>query len=271
MKVQLQWYTHQGGSKSRLNYVRKEEKGIITTVEQPTKWVNPVIVVRKPNRDVRICLDPVDLNKAVKREHYPLKMVEEVAASMSEAKVFSTLDATSGFYKIKLAEESTWLTTFNTLFGRFKFEKLPFGLVSAPEVFQRVVSDILEAIEKCEVIVEDLLVRGKNTEDHDHALKQVLKRAAENDLRFNEQKCKFLRREVEYVGHVFGTDGLRPSSDRIQAILNMSVPQDKTSLQRFMGMVNYLQKFIPNLASIDKPLRELLDAYGTSHKKNHSN
>ena len=93
--------------------------GIITTVEKPTKWVNPVIVVRKPNGDVRICLDPVDLNKAVKREHYPLKMVEEVAASMSEAKVFSTLDATSGFYKIKLAEESTWLTTFNTLFGRF--------------------------------------------------------------------------------------------------------------------------------------------------------
>ena len=178
---------------------------------------------------------------------------------MSEAKVFSTLDATSGFYQIKLAEESTWLTTFNTLFGRFKFERLPFGLVSAPEVFQRVVSDMLEAIEKCEVIVEDLLVWGKNTEDHDHALKQVLKRATENDLRFKEQKCKFLRQEVEYVGHVFGTDGLRPSSDRIQAILNMSVPQDKTSLQRFMGKVNYLQKFIPNLASINKPLCELLE------------
>ena len=129
----------------------------------------------------------------IKIEHYPLKMVEEVAASMSEAKVFSALDATSGFYEIKLAEESTWLTTFNTLFGRFKFERLPFGLVSAPEVFQRVVSDMLEAIEKCEVIVEDLLVWGKNTEDHDHALKQVLKRAAENDLRFNEQKCKFFK------------------------------------------------------------------------------
>ena len=229
--------------------------GIITTVEQPTKWVNPVIVVRKPNGDVRICLYPVDLNKAVKREHYPLKTVEEVAASVSEA----TLDATSGFYQIKLAEESTWLTTFNTLFGRFKFERLPFGLVSAPVVFQRAKSEMLEAIEKCEVIVDDLLVWGTNTEDHDHALKQVLKRAEENDLSFNEQKCKFQRQEVEYVGHIFGTDGLRPSSDRIQAILNMSVPQEKTSLQRFMGMVNYLQKFIPNLGSIDKPLRELLE------------
>ena len=183
---------------------RMEEMGIITTVEQPTKWVNSVVVVRKPNGDVRICLDPVDLNKALKREHYPLKTVEEVASSMSEAKVFSTLDATSGFYQIKLAEESTLLTTFNTPFGRFKFERLRFGLVSAPEVFQRAVSEMLEDIEKCEVIVDDLLVWGKNTEDHDHTLKQVLKRAAENDLRFNEQKYKFQRLEVEYVGHVLG-------------------------------------------------------------------
>ena len=183
---------------------RMEEMGIITTVEQPTKWVNSVVVVRKPNGDVRICLDPVDLNKALKREHYPLKTVEEVASSMSEAKVFSTLDATSGFYQIKLAEESTLLTTFNTPFGRFKFERLRFGLVSAPEVFQRAVSEMLKDIEKCEVIVDDLLVWGKNTEDHGHTLKQVLKRAAENDLRFNEQKCKFQRLEVEYVGHVLG-------------------------------------------------------------------
>ena len=178
--------------------------GIITTVEQPTKWVNSVVLVRKPNGDVRICLDPVDLNKALKREHYPLKTVEEVASRMSEAKVFSTLDATSGFYQIKLAEESTLLTTLNTPFGRFKFERLRFGLVSAPEVFQRAVSEMLKDIEKCEVIVDDLLVWGKNTEDHGHTLKQVLKRAAENDLRFNEQKCKFQRLEVEYVGHVLG-------------------------------------------------------------------
>ena len=179
---------------------RMEDMGIITAIEQSTKWVNPVVVVRKPNRDVRICLDPVDLNKAVKREHYPLKTVEEVAANMSEAKVFSTLDATSGFYHIKLAEESTWLTTFNTPCGRFKFERLPFGLVSAPEVFQRAVSKMLEDIEKSEVIVDDLLVWGKNTEDHDHTLKQVLKRAAKNDLRFNEQKCKF---ERQYMWDMF--------------------------------------------------------------------
>ena len=135
---------------------RMARMGIITKVEQPTQSVSPIVVVKKPNGDVRICLDPVDLNKAVKRGHYPLRTVEEVAATLAEARVFSTLDATSGFYQFRLAEESTWLTTFNTPFGRFKFERLPFGLVSAPEIFQRAMTEMFEDIEKCEVIVDDL-------------------------------------------------------------------------------------------------------------------
>ena len=124
-----------------------ERMGIITKVEQPTKWVSPIVLVKKPNGDVRILHDPVDLNKAVKREHYPLRKVEEVASILSEATVFSTLDATSGFYQIRLAEESTLLTTFNTPFGRFKFERLPFGLVSAPEIFQRAITEMFEDID----------------------------------------------------------------------------------------------------------------------------
>ena len=100
---------------------RMERMG--TKAEQPTKWVSLIVVVKKPNGDVRICLDPVDLNKVVKREHYPLRTVEEDAATLSEARVFSPLDATSRFFQIRLAEESTWLTTFNTPFGRFKFER----------------------------------------------------------------------------------------------------------------------------------------------------
>ena len=100
---------------------------------------------------------------------------------------------------------------------------------------------------------------GKSAEEHDPTLEKVLQRAEETDLRFNEGKCKFHKQEVTYVGHVFGTDGLRPSPDKVQAILNMPAPHDKSSLQRFMRMVNYLHKFIPHLADINKPLRELLE------------
>ena len=100
--------------------------------------------------------------------------MEEVAATLSEARVSSTLDATSGFYQIRLTKESTWLTTFNTPFGKFKFERLPLGLVSAPAIFQRAVTEMFEDIEKCEVIVDDLLVWGKNVEEHDLTLEKVL-------------------------------------------------------------------------------------------------
>ena len=238
---------------------RMERMGIITKVEQPTKWVNPIVVVKKPNGDVRICLDSVKLNKSIQREHYPLKTVEKVAASLGDAKIFTTLDVTSGFYQIKLAEKSTWLTTFNTPFGRYKFERLPFGIVSAPEVFQRTMAQMFEDIEGCEVFVDDLLVWGKSEQEHNERLKNVMERAAEIDLKFNKEKCKINQKEVKYVGHTFGSDGLKPSADRVQAILDMPLPQDRKSLQRFMGMVNYLNKFIPNLSSVSKPLRELLN------------
>ena len=115
---------------------RMASLNIISKVETPTQWVSPIVVVKKPSGKVRICLDPRELNKAILREHYPLKTVEEVAANLKHAKHFTTLDATSGFYQIQLTEESSWLTTFNTPFGRYKFERLPFRISSAPEVFQ---------------------------------------------------------------------------------------------------------------------------------------
>ena len=238
---------------------RMEARGIITKVEQPTKWVNPMVVVKKPNGDVRICLDPVDLNKVIQREHYPLKTVEEVAANLGNANIFSTLDATSRFYQIKLTEESTWLTTFNTPFGRYKFERLPFGIVSAPDVFQRNLAQTFEDIEGCEVIEDDLLVWGKDETEHNERLKKVIEKAAEVDLRLNKEKCKFNKKEVRYVVHIFGSDGLKSNPYRVQAIIDMPVPQDRKSLQRFLGMVSYLNKFIPNLADISRPFRELME------------
>ena len=114
---------------------RMEKIGAITKVTEPSEWVNSIVVTEKKNRNLRICLDPGALNKAVQREHYPMKTVEEVAAELEGATVFSTLDASSGFWHIKLDEESSKLTTFNTPFGRYRFLRLPFGLSSAPEVF----------------------------------------------------------------------------------------------------------------------------------------
>jgi hypothetical protein len=113
---------------------RMEDAGVIVKQTEPTYWVNSMVTVIKPEK-IRVCIDPRDLNRAIKRGHYPMKTIEEVVAGMPEAKVFSMLDATSGYWQMKLNEQSSKLCTFNTPFGRYRFTRLPFGIKSAPEVF----------------------------------------------------------------------------------------------------------------------------------------
>ena len=115
---------------------RMENDGVIKKQEEPTDWVNSMIVVETPKKR-RICIDPRDLNKAIKREHFAMKTIEEVVQNMPGAKVFSKLDATSGYWQLKLDEESSKLYTFNTSFGRYRFLCVPFGIVSENEIFQQ--------------------------------------------------------------------------------------------------------------------------------------
>lgn len=132
---------------------------------------------------VRICIDPRDLNKAIKREHYPMKTIEEVISNMPEARVFSVLDAKSGFLQINLDYESSKLTTFNTPIGRFRWLRLPFGIKSAPEIFQRAMDQMLEGISGATAIMDDILIAGRDVEHHDQIFKKVIERATEAQLR----------------------------------------------------------------------------------------
>ena len=162
------------------------------------------------------------LHKAVKGEHYPMKTVEDVLTRLPEAKIFSTLDATSGFWQIPLDEESSFLTCFNTPFGRYRFKRLPFGIKSAPEVYQRVMEELFGDIEGCEVIADDLMVWGRNVDEHDQRLRKVLDRAREVQLKMNKKKCKIQVAEVSYIGHTFTSEGIKPDPEKVQAILMMA-------------------------------------------------
>lgn len=148
-----------------------------------------MVTVVKPNK-LRICIDPKDLNKAIKREHFPLKTVEEVVSEMPNAKVFSVLDANHGFWQIQLDEESSKLCTFNTPFGRYCFKRLPFGVSSAPEVFQKCTAQRLEDLDGVVNIMDDILVWGENVEQHDVRLRQLLERIRSNNLKLNSRKMQ---------------------------------------------------------------------------------
>ncbi|XP_060069286.1 uncharacterized protein K02A2.6-like [Ylistrum balloti] len=146
--------------------------GIISPVEHPTEWVNSMVCVRKKNGRVRICIDPGDLNKAILREHYPMNSIDDIVTRVHGSKYFSTLDANMGYYQIKLSEQSSFLTTFNTPFGRYRYLRLPMGLKCAGEVFQREMITQFGNLDGVEVVVDDVLVHGKTIEEHNARLEK---------------------------------------------------------------------------------------------------
>ena len=238
---------------------RMEHLNVIEKVTTPTPWVNSMVTIIKPNGTLRICIDPRDLNKAIKREHHPMQTIEEVVTRMPNAAIFSILDASSGFWQIKLDQESEKLCTFNTPFGRYMFKRLPFGLSSSQDVFQRVMSQMFEDIEGVEVIVDDILVWGENEQQHDSRLNQVLERARHRELKLNKSKCQFGKQQVSYLGHILTNCGLKPDPKKTIAVKNMPTPTNKEDLQRFLGMVTYISKFIPHFSQVASPLRALLE------------
>lgn len=237
---------------------RMENLGVISRVNEPTEWCAGMVPVPKKNGQVRICVDLTRLNKSVQRERHQLPAVEQVLAQLTGAKVFSKLDANSGFWQIPLAPESALLTTFITPFGRYCFHRLPFGITSAPEHFNRRISDILTGAQGVVSMTDDILVFGKDQDEHDVRLREALKRIEEAGLTLNRDKCQFSKSCVHFLGQMVDSSGIHPDPDKVSAIRRVKEPCNISDVRRFLGMCNQMSKFIPNLADKTKVLRELL-------------
>ena len=235
-----------------------ESMGVISRVEQPTQWCAGMVAVPKKNGKLRICVDLKHLNEAVQREVHPLPKVDETLAQLSGATIFSKLDANSGFWQIPLSKESCPLTTFMFPFGRYWFNNLPFGISSAPELFQKRTSTILKGLEGVVCQMDDVLVFGRNVTEHDKRLMAVLIRIKEAGATLNHEKCSFGQRRIKFLGHVIDPEGISADPDKLKAMTEMEAPKNVTELRRFLGVVNHLGKFSANLATLSQPLRELL-------------
>ena len=235
-----------------------ERMGVISPITEPTPWCAGMVVIPKGNDKVRICVDLKPLNESVMREIYPLPTVDTTLAQLSGAKVFSKLDHNSGFWQVPLSRESRMLTTFLPPWGRYVFNKLPFGINSAPEHFQRKLSSLLAGVSGVQVHIDDILVHGPTKEVHDQHLHQVLQLLQKEGLTLNPEKCKFHQSRIRFLGHIIDGNGVSPDPRKTKSIKEMCIPTNIRELRRFMGMVNHLNKFSPNLAEISHPLRELL-------------
>ena len=237
---------------------RMETMGVIEKVDAPTEWCSPIVVVPKPNGKVRICGDFIQLNKAVLRENHPMPTTEQTLGKLAGAKVISKLDANSGFWQRKLKDSSKLLTTFITPWGRYCYARLPFGISSAPEHFQKSMQRILEDLPGVECQMDDIIVYGANQAEHDERLEAVLTRLQWAKVTLNWEKCEFSKDTVKFLGQLVGKDGIRPDPSKVSAVKHMTEPTDIHELRRFLGMVNQSGKYIPRLAELTHPLRELL-------------
>ena len=245
------------------NMVRK---GIISPVDKPCDWISALLVVTKPNNQVRICIDPKILNRALKRNHYPLATLDDILPELQNAKVFSTVDTKNGFWQIELDEESKDLTCYETPFGIFRWNRLPFGLSVSPEEFQRRLNEALSGLQGIAIIADDILIYGKGQTaeeaklDHDRNLVALLNRCREKGICLNPNKFKLHLKSVRYMGHLLTENGLKPDPQKIEAIDRMPPPTDVQGVQRINGVVNYLARFVPNLSERLEPLRALTRA-----------
>ena len=184
------------------------KNGILAKLTEPTSWVSSLVIVKKPNGKKRVCLDPRDLNGAIKRSHYPPPTIEEVSTRLSRARVFRVLDATCGFWQVRLNEKSSYLTTLNTPFGRYRWLRMPFGISSAPKVWQQRMHELVEGLTGVEVIADDFLICGfgdttkEVTANHDQNFKAFLLRARERNLTIKSEKLKLRQSEVSFIGHL---------------------------------------------------------------------
>ena len=242
--------------KAELN--RLQNDGIISPVTEPTDWCAGMVVVPKKDSSVRICVDFTHLNHSVRREKHHLPSVDEILGQLSGGKIFSKVDAKSGFHQIELAEKSKLLTTFITPFGRFCFNRLPFGISSAPEHFFRRMTEILVGMEGVVCEMDDILIFGSNQLEHDSRVHKVLNTLKKNKLTLNAEKCEFSKKRVKFLGHILDGYGVHADPEKVAAIRNMETPKNVSDIRRFLGMVNQLGKFSSDIAEHSKPLRELL-------------
>ncbi len=234
------------------------KQSVIRPIDEPTEWVSSLTYVTKKDGTIRVCLDPKHLNQALIRPQHRTRTIEELNHHFAGARYFSKLDAKSGYWSIKLNEESQKLTTFQTPFGRFCFQRLPFGLCVSQDIFQREMDRILEKCEGVCGIADDVAVAGSTEEQHDQRLIHLMETAAEHGLVFNSSKCHIKQTSISVFGNIYTRDGIKPDPQKVRDIKGMKTPTTKHELQQFLGMMTYLSTFIEDLSTKTSILRDLL-------------
>ena len=223
-----------------------------------SEWAASIVPVPKADGKVRICGDyKVTVNPVLDVDCHPLPKPQELLATLAGGKK-TQLDLSSAYLQLELEAQSCNYVTVNTHLGLYRYTRLPFGIASAPTIFQRSMDSILQGIPSVICYRDDLLITGASDQEHLQNLQQVLSRLNEQGIKLKKEKCTFLQTSVEYLGYVVDANGVHTTAAKLEAIQKAPEPQNVSELRSFLGLLNYYGKFIPNLAALLHPLHVLL-------------
>ena len=228
-------------------------------------WSSPIWVVPK-KADAsgkvkwRLVVDFRKLNEKTLDDKYPIPNISDVLDKLGNCQYFTTLDLASGFYQVEMDPQDIPKTAFNVEHGHFEFLRMPMGLKNSPSTFQRVMDNVLRGLQNviCLVYLDDIIVFSTSLQEHMINLEKVFQRLRESNFKIQMDKSEFLKLETAYLGHVIGRDGIKPNPDKITAVNKFPLPTNATEIKRFLGLLGYYRKFIPNFAKVTKPMTQCL-------------
>lgn len=239
---------------------RLERMQIITPVDY-SEWAAPIVVVRKANGNIRICGDySTGLNDALQPNQYPLPLPQDIFVKFANCKIFSIVDMSDSYLQLEVDEVSSKLLAINTHRGIYKVNRLAPGVKAAPGAFQQVVDAMLAGLKHTCGYIDDIIVGGRNEEEHRQNLEALFKRLQEFGFTVRLEKCSFGKPQIKYLGHLLDQHGVQPDPAKVEAIRQMPEPVDVSGVRAFLGAVNFYGKFVPNMRAIRYPLDQLLKA-----------
>ena len=227
--------------------------------ESKSPWASPIVLVKKKSGSIRACVDYRRINSITRKDAYPIPRAQDCLDALSGSEVFSTVDMTSGFYQVPIREEDIPKTAFITKHGLYEYTVMAMGLSNSPSMFQRIMELAMRGLQwiACLIYLDDVIIFGRNFEEHANRLRSVLDRIRKAGLKLKPEKCELFQLQVRFLGHIVSAAGIKPDPANLSKVKGWKVPTTVSEVRQFLGLCSYYRRFVKGFSALARPMVEL--------------